>query len=253
VAAVQRLLRPETLSTPALIPCYTNLSDQQAPTSLPFQHNTQQSEPINDKQTNLFIETHSQSLHAVQQTTPSHGGYDKDADGSESELTSCNSRYLDLSSPFDRNDEIHNQDTSQDDQLSGQNVTLHQAGTRSLKHSILGSRCSKRTHIEDRDETDVKLDSSNSQRSAGLENLPTPDKSGNPTSQQLRGSYIEQDDQSSRPTVASSTRQRKIAKLPRRSCCGSSHVLLRLVTAGYGRLQTGYSCKCGCKHDIGYT
>jgi len=159
VVAVQRLPRPKT---PALTPCYTNLSDQQAPTSLPLQHNTQQSEPINNKQTNFFIETHSQSLQAVQQTTLSHGGYDKDADSSESELTSC--------------------DTSKDDQLSGQNVTSHQASTRSLKHGILRSRYSKRTHIEDGDETNVKLESSNSQRSAGLENQPTPNISGKPTS-----------------------------------------------------------------------
>jgi hypothetical protein len=36
------------VSTPALTPCYTNLSDK-APTPLTFQHDTQQSELINDR------------------------------------------------------------------------------------------------------------------------------------------------------------------------------------------------------------
>ena len=36
------------MSTPALTPCYTNLSDK-APTPLTFQHDTQQSELINDR------------------------------------------------------------------------------------------------------------------------------------------------------------------------------------------------------------
>jgi hypothetical protein len=188
VAAVQRLPRPETLSTPALTPCYTNLSDPQAPTPLTFPHDTQQS--------GLFI--------------------DRDADGSEAERTSCNSQCstdLDVSSPFDRKTEIHNQDTSKGDQLSRRDVTLHQAGTQSPH---LGSRRSKRRRIEDGDETNVKLESGNSQHSAGLEIQPTPDKSGKPTSQQLEGSDIGQDGQASRPAVALSTRQRPVAKLPRR-------------------------------------
>jgi hypothetical protein len=188
VAAVQRLPRPETQSTPALTPCYTNLPDQQAPTPLTFQHDTQQSELINDR----------------------------DADSSEAERTSCNSQCstdLDVSSPFDRNNEIYNQDTSKGDQLSRRNVTSHQAGTQSTH---LGSRRSKRTRIEDEDETNVEPESGNSQHSARLENQPTPDKSGEPTSQQLEGSDIGQDDQALRPTVASSTRQRPVAKLPRR-------------------------------------
>ena len=79
----------------------------------------------------------------------------------------------------------------------------------------LGSRRSKRPRIEDGDETNVELESGNSQHSAGLENQPTPDKSGKPTSQQLEGSDIGQDDQASRPTVASLTRP--VAKLPCRS------------------------------------
>jgi hypothetical protein len=134
VEAVQRLPRPETLSTPALTPCYTNLSDQQAPTPLTFPHDTQQSKLINDR----------------------------DADSSEAERTSCNSQCstdLDVSSPFDRNNEIHNQDTSKGDQLSRRNVTSHQAGTQSPH---LGSRRSKRPRIEDGDEINVELESGNS-------------------------------------------------------------------------------------------
>jgi hypothetical protein len=188
VEAVQRLPRPETLSIPALTPCYTNLSDQQAPTPLTFPHDAQQSKLIDDR----------------------------DADSSEAERTSCNSQCstdLDVSSPFDRNNEIHNQDTSKGDQLSRRNVTSHQAGTQS---SHLGSRRSKRPRIEEGDEINVELESGNSQHSASLEIQPTPDKSGKPTSQQLEGSDIGQDDQASRPTVALSTRQRPVAKLPRR-------------------------------------
>ena len=84
--AVQRLPQLETLSTPALTPCYSNLSDQQAPTPLTFLHDTQQLKLINDR----------------------------DADSSEAKRTSCSSQCttdLDISSPFDRNNEIHNQDT----------------------------------------------------------------------------------------------------------------------------------------------
>ena len=69
------------MSTPALTPCYTNLSNK-APTPLTFQHDTQQSELINDR----------------------------DADSSEAERTSCKSQCstdLDVSSPFDRNNEIY--------------------------------------------------------------------------------------------------------------------------------------------------
>jgi hypothetical protein len=160
------------VSTPALTPCYTNLSDQQAPTPLTFQYDTQQSELI------IY----------------------RDAD-------------LDVSSPFDRINEIYNQDTNKGDQPLRRNATSHQMGTQSPH---LGSRRSKRTRIEDEDETNVELESSNSQHSVGLENQPTPNKSGEPTSQQLKGSDIGQDDQASRPTVASSTRQRPDAKLPRR-------------------------------------
>lgn len=92
-AAVQRLPRPETLSTPALTPCYTNLSDQQTPTPLTFPHDTQQSKLINSK----------------------------DADSSKAEYSNCNSQRLtdlDVSPPFDRNNEIHNQDTSNGSQTA---------------------------------------------------------------------------------------------------------------------------------------
>jgi hypothetical protein len=104
------------VSTPALTPCYTNLSNK-APTRLTFHHDTQQSELIKDR----------------------------DEDSSEAERTSYNSQYstdLDVSSPFDRNNEIHNQEG---DQLSRRNVTSHQTGTQS-RH--LGSRRSKRPRIE---------------------------------------------------------------------------------------------------------
>jgi hypothetical protein len=90
VAAVQRLPRPETLSTSALTPCYTNLFDQQAPTPLTFPHDTQQSELINDK----------------------------NADSSKAERISCNSQCsadLDVLSLFNRNNRIHNQDTRKGD------------------------------------------------------------------------------------------------------------------------------------------
>lgn len=134
MAAVQRLPQPETMSTRALTPCFTNLSDQQAP----FRHDTQQAELTNDEQTNLFVETHSQSPQAVQQeplqeTRPSYRGY----------AESQHSTDLDPSSPSDRNDKT------------------------------LGSRRSNRTHIEDGDKTKIELESSNSQFSAGLENQST--------------------------------------------------------------------------------
>jgi hypothetical protein len=75
---------------------------------------------------------------------------------------------------------------------------------------------SKRPRIDNEDETSTELESDNSQHSAGLENQHTPDKSGKPTSQQLEGSDIGQDDQASRPTVASSTRDRPSkSKLPK--------------------------------------
>ncbi len=192
MAAVQRLPRPETLSTPALTPCYTNLSDQQAPTPLIFQHDTQQSELINDR----------------------------DADSSGAQRPICNSQCstdLDVSSPFDRKNEIYNQDTSKGDQLSRRNVTSHQAGTQSTH---LRSKRSKRRRIDDEDETNVEPESGNSQHSAGLENQPIPDKSGEPTSQQPDGLDVGQDDQALRPTVTSSTRQRPVAKLPRRPSKG---------------------------------
>ena len=188
VAAVQKPPRPETLSTQALTPCYTNLSDQQATTPLTFQHNTQQSELVNDKH----------------------------ADNSETQLTICTSQCskdLDVSSPFDRNNEIYNQNTSKVDQLSRRNVTSHEAGTQSTH---LRSKRSKRTRIEDEDETDVESESGNSQHSAGLENQPTPDKIGERNSQLLDGLDIGQDDQASKLFVASRTRQRPVAKLPRR-------------------------------------
>jgi hypothetical protein len=188
VAAVQGLPRSKTLSTRALTPCYTNLSNQQAPTPLTFQLDTQQSELTNDR----------------------------DADSSEAEPTCCNSRCstdLNVSSPPDRNNELYNRDTNKGDQLSRQNVTSHQTGTQSAH---LRSRRSKRKRIEDADETDAELESGNSQRSASLEIQPRPDKSGGSSIQQLEGSDIRQDDQASRPTVASSTRQRRVAKLPPR-------------------------------------
>jgi hypothetical protein len=189
VAAVQRLPRPETLSTPALTPCYTNLSDQQAPTPLTFQLDTQQPELTNDR----------------------------DADSSEAEHTSCNSQCstdLDVSSPPDRNNELYNQDTNKGDQLSRQNVTSHQMGTQSAH---LRSRRSKRKRIEDADETDAELESGNSQRSASLEIQPKPDKSSGSSIQQLEGLDIRQDDQASTPTMASSTRQRRVTKLLHRT------------------------------------
>jgi hypothetical protein len=175
------------VSTPALTPCYTNLSDK-APTPLTVPHDTQQSELINNR----------------------------DADSSEAKRTSCNSQcstYLDVSSPFDRNNEIHNQDTSKGDQLSRRNATSHQAGTQSPH---LWNRRSKRKRIEDEDETNVELENGNSQLSTSLDIQPIPDNSGKPTSQQLEGLVIRQDGQASRPTAASSTRQRPAAKLPHR-------------------------------------
>jgi hypothetical protein len=81
---------------------------------------------------------------------------------------------------------------------------------------ILGNRRPKRKWIEDEGETNVEPGSGNSQHSAGLENQPIPDKSGKPTSQQLEGLDIGQDEQASRPTAASSTRQQPVAKLPHR-------------------------------------
>jgi hypothetical protein len=80
----------------------------------------------------------------------------------------------------------------------------------------LGNRRSKRKRIEDQDETNVELETGNSQHSGSLEIQPTPDKSGKPTGQQLEGLDIGQDEQASRPTAASSTRQRPVAKLPHR-------------------------------------
>jgi len=174
------------VSTPALTPCYTNLSDK-ASTPLTFQHDTQQSELINNR----------------------------DGDSFEAERVSYNSQCstdLDVSSLFDQNNEIYNHDTSKGDQLSRRNVTSHQAGT---QPPYLGSRRVKRTHVEDGDETNVELESGNSQHSTDLGNQPLPDKSGKPTSQQLKGSDIGQDDQASRPTATSSTR-RPVAKLPHR-------------------------------------
>lgn len=77
-----------------------------------------------------------------------------------------------------------NQDTNKGDQLLRRNITSHQTSTQS---SHLRRRRSKRIQIEDEDETNVELESGNSQHSAGLENQPTPNKSSEATSQQLEG------------------------------------------------------------------
>ena len=83
MAAVQRLPRPETLSTLALTSCYTNLSNQQAPTLLTFQLDTQQPELTSNR----------------------------DADSSKAKHTSCNSQCLtdlDVLSLPDQNNKLYN-------------------------------------------------------------------------------------------------------------------------------------------------
>ena len=90
MAAVQRLPRPETLSTLALTSCYTNLSNQQAPTLLTFQLDTQQPELTSNR----------------------------DADSSKAKHTSCNSQCstdLDVLSLPDWNNKLYNQDTNKGD------------------------------------------------------------------------------------------------------------------------------------------
>jgi hypothetical protein len=183
VAAVQRLPQHETLSTTALTPCYTELTNEQAPAS-PLQHITQQEEPSSDDQPYLFAECYNQSVQTIQQEViqgnrPSYKAYIKDVDDLEVEHTfsdSQGSADFEYWSPFDAND---TQDASKRDELSGPVITSslsHQANGTCLvpngNQDISGRRV-ERIQTESWDETEIERDSNNSQSLASPEESTT--------------------------------------------------------------------------------
>ena len=166
--AVQEVTRPKSLPTSASTPCNTNIPGEQAPTPLAPQRITQEEEFDLDDQTdqhkNLFANPHDRSSPAAQQGLETGSRLSnhiciEGVDDSESEEVSGDSQHsanLDVWPSADHSDNLHDQDTYLNGQISGQTVTsstLCQSNTRQYisskrEHNFEDSSASKRTHIE---------------------------------------------------------------------------------------------------------
>lgn len=186
VAAVQK---PETLSTPISIPCYTSLTDEQAPTPLALQPATLQEYVTVDNQTDLFVEPRDRYLQAVEQelTQRSKPSYQAHVEG----INDSDVEYATSGSPHSANSICQTSDGEQ--------------GT-------LRSRRLKRTYIEEEAEVGVRQESSSSLCAASLKPQLASERDTN-THQQpvIPGSC--QDDEISSPAISLSTSPQQVGRL----------------------------------------